>query len=97
MVRWFAMLGIVDAIWMLPVEEPQRTDGYASRIRGRCPDRQVFRRKEDAMVDLPSQPLGDIDPEFQKIALETGGLTYGLSGTSTREKLLLNLANETRS
>jgi 4-carboxymuconolactone decarboxylase len=46
------------------------------------------------MVDLPSQPLGDIDPEFQKIALETGGLTYGLSGTSTREKVLLNLAND---
>jgi alkylhydroperoxidase/carboxymuconolactone decarboxylase family protein YurZ len=46
------------------------------------------------MVDLPSQPLGDIDPEFQKIALETGGLTYGLSGTSTRAKLLLNLAND---
>ena len=46
------------------------------------------------MVDLPSQPLGDIDPEFQKIALETGGLTYNLSGTSTREKLLLNLAND---
>ena len=46
------------------------------------------------MVDLPSQPLGDIDPEFQKMALETGGLTYGLRGTSTREKLLLNLAND---
>jgi 4-carboxymuconolactone decarboxylase len=46
------------------------------------------------MVDLPSQPLGDIDPEFQKIALETGALTYSLSGTSTREKLLLNLAND---
>jgi 4-carboxymuconolactone decarboxylase len=46
------------------------------------------------MVDLPSQPLGDIDPEFQKIALETGELTYGLPGTSTREKLLLNLAND---
>jgi 4-carboxymuconolactone decarboxylase len=46
------------------------------------------------MVDLPSQPLGDIDPEFQKIALETGGLTYGLPGTTTREKLLLNLAND---
>jgi 4-carboxymuconolactone decarboxylase len=46
------------------------------------------------MVDLPSQPLGDIDPEFQKIALETMELTYGLSGTSTREKLLLNLAND---
>jgi len=35
-----------------------------------------------------------IDPEFQKIALETGELTYGLSSTSTREKLLLNLAND---
>jgi 4-carboxymuconolactone decarboxylase len=46
------------------------------------------------MVDLPSQPLGDIDPEFEKIALETGEWTYGLSGTSTREKLLLNLAND---
>ena len=46
------------------------------------------------MVELPSQPLGDIDPEFQKIALETGEWTYGLSGTSTREKLLLNLAND---
>lgn len=46
------------------------------------------------MVELPSQPLGDIDPEFEKIALETGELTYGLSGTSTREKLLLNLAND---
>ena len=34
------------------------------------------------MVDLPSQPLGDIDPEFQKIALETGEMTYGLSETS---------------
>ena len=46
------------------------------------------------MVDLPSQPLGDIDPEFQKIALETGDWTYNLSGTSTREKLLINLAND---
>lgn len=46
------------------------------------------------MVELPSQPLGDIDPEFEKIALETGELTYGLSGTGTREKLLLNLAND---
>src|SRR5215212_3471209 len=46
------------------------------------------------MVALPRQPLGDIDPEFQKIALETGGLTYGLEGTSIREKLLLNLAND---
>jgi 4-carboxymuconolactone decarboxylase len=46
------------------------------------------------MVELPSQPLGDIDPEFEKIALETGGMTYSLSGTTTREKLLLNLAND---
>src|ERR671912_30485 len=46
------------------------------------------------MVALPSQPLGDIDPEFQKVALETGGLTYSLPGTTTREKLLLNLAND---
>jgi 4-carboxymuconolactone decarboxylase len=46
------------------------------------------------MVELPSQPLGDIDPEFEKIALETGGLTYSLSGITTREKLLLNLAND---
>lgn len=46
------------------------------------------------MVEVPSQPLEDIDPEFQKFALETGGLTYGLSGKSTREKLLLDLAND---
>jgi 4-carboxymuconolactone decarboxylase len=46
------------------------------------------------MVELPSQPLGDIDPEFEKIALETGELTYGLSGTTMRDKLLLNLAND---
>jgi 4-carboxymuconolactone decarboxylase len=58
------------------------------------PGRHLSRREEVAMVDLPSQPLGDIDPEFQKIALETGGLTYGLPGTTTREKLLLNLAND---
>src|SRR5829696_5209518 len=57
-------------------------------------DRHVFKRKEVVMVELPSQPLGDIDPEFEKIALETGELTYGLPGTSTREKLLLNLAND---
>src|ERR687885_1298700 len=69
-------------------------DCYALLIRGRCPGRRAFRRKESVMVDLPSQPLGDIDPEFQKIALETGGLTYNLSGTTTREKLLLNLAND---
>jgi 4-carboxymuconolactone decarboxylase len=53
-----------------------------------------LQEKGSAMVELPSQPLGDIDPEFEKIALETGGLTYSLPGTSTREKLLLNLAND---
>ena len=46
------------------------------------------------MVDLPSRPLGNIDPEFEKIALETGEWTYSLSGTTVREKLLLNLAND---
>ena len=46
------------------------------------------------MIDLPSQPLGPIDPEFQKIAQETGKLTYGLPGTSTQETFLLNVAND---
>src|SRR5215211_6394735 len=46
------------------------------------------------MVDLPSQPLADIDPEFQRVALETAELTFALAGTSTREKLLLSLAND---
>jgi 4-carboxymuconolactone decarboxylase len=46
------------------------------------------------MVDLPSKPIGYIDLESPKKALETGELTYGLAGTSTREKLLLNLAND---
>ncbi|MDA2812556.1 carboxymuconolactone decarboxylase family protein [Nocardiopsis sp. RSe5-2] len=46
------------------------------------------------MVELPSRPLADIDPEFERMALETGDLTYGLSGTTVREKLLQNLAND---
>jgi 4-carboxymuconolactone decarboxylase len=46
------------------------------------------------MVDLPSRPLAEIDPEFEKVALETGELTYGLPGLSTREKFLLCLAND---
>lgn len=46
------------------------------------------------MVDLPSSPLAAIDPQFEKMALETGGLTYGLTGTSAREKLLQNIAND---
>lgn len=39
-------------------------------------------------VDLPSSPLAAVDPEFERMALETGAFTYGLSGTSVREKLL---------
>jgi 4-carboxymuconolactone decarboxylase len=46
------------------------------------------------MVDLPSKPLADVDPEFEAMALETGAFTYELHGTSTREKLLQNLAND---
>lgn len=46
------------------------------------------------MVDLPSSPLAAIDPQFEKMALETGGLTYGLTGTSVREKLLQNITND---
>lgn len=46
------------------------------------------------MVDLPSQPLAEFDAEFERIALETGGLTYGLPGIGVRQKLLLCLAND---
>ncbi|WP_017537597.1 carboxymuconolactone decarboxylase family protein [Nocardiopsis halophila] len=46
------------------------------------------------MVDLPSRPLADIDPEFERMALETGRLVYGLTGTTLREKLLQNLADD---
>jgi 4-carboxymuconolactone decarboxylase len=46
------------------------------------------------MVDLPSRPLAVLDAEFERMALETGSLTYGLTGTSVREKLLQNLAND---
>ncbi|MCM0673348.1 carboxymuconolactone decarboxylase family protein [Micromonospora phytophila] len=46
------------------------------------------------MVELPSSPLADVDPEFERMALETGGLTYQLTGTSIREKLLQNLTND---
>jgi len=46
------------------------------------------------MVDLPSSPLGDIDAEFEKLGLETGGMTFALTGTTIREKLLQNLAND---
>jgi hypothetical protein len=30
--------------------------------------------EEDPMVDLPSQPLAEIDPAFEEVALETGEL-----------------------
>jgi 4-carboxymuconolactone decarboxylase len=46
------------------------------------------------MVDLPSSPLAAIDPQFEKMALETGRLTYELTGTSVREKLLQNITND---
>jgi 4-carboxymuconolactone decarboxylase len=46
------------------------------------------------MVDLPSQPLAELDLAFEAIALETGELTYGLPGLRVREKLLVCLAND---
>lgn len=46
------------------------------------------------MLDLPSRPLAEVDPEFERMALETGELTYDLAGTSPREKLMQNLAND---
>jgi alkylhydroperoxidase/carboxymuconolactone decarboxylase family protein YurZ len=46
------------------------------------------------VVDLPSSPLANIDPEFEKMALETGGFTFGLAGTSTREKLMQVTAHD---
>lgn len=46
------------------------------------------------MVDLPSNPLAVVDPEFERMALETGEFTYGLSGTSIREKLLQVITND---
>lgn len=46
------------------------------------------------MVELPSAPLAAVDPEFEAMALETGAFTYALAGTTLREKLLQNLAND---
>ena len=51
------------------------------------------------MVELPSQPLGDIDPEFQAIALETGEWTYvrrsqGSDGTLYELDAVLGLADD---
>jgi 4-carboxymuconolactone decarboxylase len=43
------------------------------------------------MVDLPSSPLGEVDPQFEKLALDGVALTFELPGTSVREKLLQNL------
>jgi alkylhydroperoxidase/carboxymuconolactone decarboxylase family protein YurZ len=43
-------------------------------------------------VDLPSSPLAAVDPEFERMALETGAFTYGLPGTRVREKLLQVIA-----
>lgn len=45
-------------------------------------------------VDLPSGPLGEVDPEFEKVALETAALTFGLRRTSVREKILQNLTQD---
>ena len=45
-------------------------------------------------VELPSSPLAEVDPEFEIIALETAGLTFGLQKTSVREKLLQNLTHD---
>jgi 4-carboxymuconolactone decarboxylase len=45
-------------------------------------------------VELPSGPLAEVDPEFEKVALETGALTFGLPGTTVREKLLQNLTQD---
>jgi alkylhydroperoxidase/carboxymuconolactone decarboxylase family protein YurZ len=45
-------------------------------------------------VNLPSSDLAEVDPEFEKMALETGGFTFALTGTSVREKLLQNLTQD---
>lgn len=39
-------------------------------------------------MDLPSSPLGELDPQFEKLGLEVAAFTFGLAGTSVREKLL---------
>ncbi|WP_188193557.1 carboxymuconolactone decarboxylase family protein [Nonomuraea sp. SYSU D8015] len=46
------------------------------------------------MVDLPSSPLAEVDAEFETMALETGGFTFGLRHTTTREKLLQVAAHD---
>lgn len=39
-------------------------------------------------MDLPSSPLWELDPQFEKLGLEVAAFTFGLPGTSVREKLL---------
>ncbi|AOS91870.1 carboxymuconolactone decarboxylase family protein [Mycobacterium intracellulare] len=39
-------------------------------------------------MDLLSSPLGELDPQFEKLGLEVAAFTFGLPGTSVREKLL---------
>ncbi|HWD81363.1 MAG TPA: hypothetical protein VG497_20855 [Kribbella sp.] len=46
------------------------------------------------MVDLPSSPLALTDPDFEEMALQTGDLTFGLPGTTPREKLLQVTAHD---
>lgn len=45
-------------------------------------------------LDLPSAPLAEVDPEFEKVGIETGELAFALTGTSLREKLLQNLTQD---
>jgi 4-carboxymuconolactone decarboxylase len=42
-------------------------------------------------VELPSGPLGEVDPQFEKLALDVAAFTFALPGTCVREKLLQNL------
>lgn len=42
-------------------------------------------------MELPSSPLGELDPQFEKLGLEVAAFTFGLPGTSVREKLLQTL------
>ncbi|MEU8801005.1 hypothetical protein [Spirillospora sp. NPDC048819] len=46
------------------------------------------------MVDLPSSPLAEVDAIFEQMALETGSRTFGLAGTSSREKFLQLIAHD---
>jgi len=49
---------------------------------------------EQPLVELPSSPLGEADPAFESIALETAHVTFQLPGTTVREKLLQNIAQD---